>query len=340
MLVDLRSDTVTKPTNKMRAAMASAVVGDDVFGEDPTVNELERVAAQMAGKQSALFVPSGTMGNQICVKTNTKRGDEIILEYGSHIRKYEQGGAALMWGCGFLPVKSENGDGIMTPEQVEDAIRSDDIHEPRTGLICVENATSRGCVYPMETLRRIYETGQKHGIPVHMDGARLFNAAAHLDCEAREITRFCDSVMFCVSKGLGAPVGSMVAGSADFIKEARRTRKLMGGGMRQAGIIAAAGLLALTENVRRLSEDNENAQYLSGELKKLGFRVFDTQTNILFFDCGDIIKNDELCEKLKLQGVLCSDYGKSEIRMVTNLGVDRSLCEYAVEAVRQAIKKK
>ena len=255
--IDLRSDTVTMPTEEMRKAMAEAEVGDDVYEDDPTVNRLQELAAEMVGKEAALFVPSGTFGNQLCVLTHTRRGDEVILGEDCHIVLHEVGGAAVIAGVQLRTLKSNNG--MLDPADVEAAIRpGDDIHYPHTGLICVENAHGLGTAIPVNNLQAIKKIGEEHGIPVHMDGARIFNAAVALGVDAKEIAACADSVQFCLSKGLAAPVGSLVAGTKEFIEIARKNRKLMGGGMRQAGILAAAGIIALEKMTKRLHIDHEN----------------------------------------------------------------------------------
>ena len=242
--IDLRSDTVTMPTEEMRKAMAEAEVGDDVYQDDPTVNRLEKLAAEKVGKEAALFVPSGTFGNQLCVMTHTNRGDEIILGEDCHITLHEVGAAAVIAGVQLRTLPSKNG--MLDPKQVEKAIRcEEDIHYPHTGLICVENAHGLGTVIPLDNLKEIKDIGERHNIPVHLDGARIFNAALALGVDAKDIAKYCDSVMFCLSKGLGAPVGSMVAGTRELIEKARKNRKLMGGGVRQEGILAASSIIAV-----------------------------------------------------------------------------------------------
>jgi len=241
--------------------MAKAVVGDDVYGDDPTLCLLEKKAAEYSAKEAALFVPSGTMGNQVAVMTHTKRGNEIIAEENCHIVQHEVGAAAVLSGVMVRTVKGNMG--IMDPQDIEKAIRGDDIHYPPTGLICMENALSNGTVVPLSRMKEIYSIAKERNIPVHLDGARLFNAAATLGVDASQITQYTDSVMFCLSKGLCAPVGSMLAGSRQFVDKARKNRKLLGGGMRQAGILAAAGLIALEKMTKRLPEDHENAKYMA-----------------------------------------------------------------------------
>ena len=265
--IDLRSDTVTMPTEEMRQAIANAEVGDDVYGDDPTINKLEKLAAEKVGMEAAIFVPSGTFGNQLALFTHTRRGHEVIVGKNNHIVVHEVGASAVIAGVQLRTLDTING--AMNPKDVEDAIRVDDIHEPETGLICVEEAHGCGAVVPLDTLKEIKQIAERHNIPVHMDGARLFNAAVALGVTAKEIAACADTVMFCLSKGLAAPAGSMVAGSKKFIDRARKNRKLMGGGMRQVGILAAAGIIALDKMADRLHEDHENAKYMAEKLEEI-----------------------------------------------------------------------
>jgi len=263
--IDLRSDTVTRPTPAMRQAMFTAEVGDDVIGEDPTIHRLEALAAEMTGREAALFVPSGTFGNQVCIMTHCRPGHEVIVSELGHIVQHEVGGAAVLSAVQLRTVWPRGS--AITWAEIEPRIRlDDDIHFPDTGLIALENAVWDGTVQPLEEMVEIHANARRLGIPVHLDGARIFNAAASLGVPAAAIARLADSVMFCLSKGLAAPVGSIVAGDADFIHRARKMRKLMGGGMRQAGILAAAGIVALTEMVPRLPEDHRQARRLAEAL--------------------------------------------------------------------------
>src|SRR6266851_3668561 len=267
--VELRSDTFTLPTESMRAAMAAAEVGDDVWDEDPTIHRLQQRAAEMVGKDASLFVPSGTMGNLCALLSHTQAGDEVIVEGDSHIFHSEVAGASVVGGLQLRPLESE--DGRLQPEQVRGAIREADIHQPRTGLLCLENTHNRRggtCLSPGQT-QALSAVAHGAGFPVHLDGARVFNAAVAQRIDVRQLTAPVDSVMFCLSKGLSAPVGSMLAGSTDFIERARRMRKMLGGGMRQAGVVAAAGLCALDEMVDRLAEDHANAHRLAEGLQRL-----------------------------------------------------------------------
>lgn len=283
--IDLRSDTVTMPTDEMRKAMAEALVGDDVYGDDPTINKLEELAARMVGKEAALFVPSGTMGNQLAIMSHTSYGDEIIVGANSHIVVHEVGAAARLSGVSYAIV--DNPDDRIYAEDVIKKIRTDDIHHPKTGLVCLENALANGTVVPLDIMKDAYEAAKANGIPVHTDGARLFNAATALGVDASEIAKYTDSVMFCLSKGLCAPVGSMLAGSKEFINKARRMRKLLGGGMRQAGILAAAGIIALEKMTKRLHEDHENIKYMTEkllEMPEISLKPENVQIDMVYFD--------------------------------------------------------
>lgn len=338
--IDLRSDTVTLPTEEMRKAMAEAEVGDDVYEDDPTINKLEKLAAEKVGKEAALYVPSGTFGNQLCVMTHTNRGDEIILGEDCHITLHEVGAAAVIAGVQLRTLPSQNG--MLDPKQVEKAIRcEDDIHYPHTGLICVENAHGLGTVIPLENLEEIKDIGRRYNIPVHLDGARIFNAATTLGVDAKDIAKYCDSVMFCLSKGLGAPVGSMVAGTKEFIKKARKNRKLMGGGMRQAGILAAAGIIALEKMTERLIEDHENAAYLADQLSKIpGVDVKDDRLdiNMVFFEMGDdIIAEQKLVEHFMKNGIKICGIEEGEWRFVTNLNVSREDIDFVIEKFKECL---
>ncbi len=339
-IVDFRSDTVTRPTEEMRTAMYNAEVGDDVYGEDPTINILEELAANLVGKEAALFVPSGTMGNQLSVLCHTQRGNEVILEERSHIYNYEVGGIAFLSGVQARIVKGNNG--IMNASDVEKVIIADgDIHHPQTGLICLENTHNMagGIVVPPESMKEIYDLAKKYNLPVHLDGARIFNASTALGCDVKELTQYCDSIMFCLSKGLCAPVGSILAGSKEFINKARRYRKLLGGGMRQAGILAAAGVVALTSMIERLSEDHENAKLLAEGLKDIeGINVDlnTVQSNILMMDITTSEYNSySLVSKLKEEGILVSDINSSRIRFVTHKYISKDDINYTVSVIKR-----
>ncbi len=337
--IDLRSDTVTMPTDKMRQAMASAEVGDDVYGDDPTVNKLEALAAKMLGKEASLFVPSGTMGNQIAVMTHTQRGNEVILGENSHIVVHEAGATAVLSGVQLRTLKSP--DDVLYPEAVLNGIRSDDIHEPKTGLICLENALANGTVVPLNIMKEIYNIAQSHDIPVHLDGARLFNASAYLNVDPSDIAKYADSVMFCLSKGLCAPVGSMLAGSKTFVDKARKNRKILGGGMRQAGILAAAGIIALEEMTKRLNTDHENAKYMAKrlmEIKGLELDMNSIQIDMVWFQLNSsVISPDELVEKLLEKNIKINGPEGGLYRFVSNNDVSKEDIDYVIECMKESV---
>lgn len=340
-MIDLRSDTVTRPTPEMLAAMVQAEVGDDVYGDDPTVNRLEALAAEKVGKEAALFVPSGTFGNICSIMTHVNRGDEIILERSTHVVLFEVGALAALAGAQCRTLEGERG--AMNPAHVEAAIRnSSDIHQPPTALICLENAHTQGAVLPLENMRAIREVAQRHHIPIHLDGARLFNAAAFLKVDVKKITSQCDSVMLCLSKGLCAPVGSLVAGTADFIRKARKNRKMLGGGMRQAGILAAAGILALEEMTARLAEDHQNARCLADGLAKLpGITVQQDglDINMVYFHFSSTaLDNFTLATKLADRGIrVNAPEPGNPWRFVTNHDVSRADVEYVLQQVGELL---
>lgn len=336
-VVDLRSDTVTKPTAEMRRAMAEADVGDDVFGEDPTVARLERLAAERLGKEAGLFVTSGTQGNQVSLMAHTQRGDEIILDENSHIFNYEVASLAVLSAVQARTLRGRCG--ILDADEVRSAIRPPNIHYPKDTLICVENTVNRGggAAYPIDTLRAIRRIATERGLAVHMDGARLFNAAVATGVPADEIAAQADSVTFCLSKALAAPVGSVVTGTRGFIDRARRARKMLGGGMRQAGIIAAAGIVALETMVDRLAEDHANAKRLAAGLAGLpgvGIDADGVQTNIVIFSLRrSDLDAPGLVLKLGEQGIKCFNIDHERARMVTHKDVDRAGIERALEAL-------
>ncbi|MGB7281444.1 MAG: GntG family PLP-dependent aldolase [Candidatus Acidiferrum sp.] len=342
-IVDLRSDTVTRPTAEMRRAMAEALVGDDVYGEDPTINRLEKRAAEVFGKEAALFVPTGCMGNLIAIKTWTHHGDEVICDEKSHVNLYELASMAAIAGC--MPRIARGEDGLLTWKQVEEVIRPKIYYDSQTALVCIENTHNMwgGTVYPTAQVDEICEGAHAAGLKVHMDGARVFNAAAELGEDVTRMTRGVDSVMFCLSKGLGAPVGSMVVGSAAFIEKARIYRKMFGGGMRQAGVLAAAGLIALAESPRRLHVDHENAQLLAKGIAGMPGLKIDpakVKTNIVIFDCEGTGKNAvEFCDLLREKGIWALDTDKHAVRFVTHCDVDRTGCERALAALREIVAK-
>lgn len=345
--IDLRSDTVTWPTPAMRRAMAEATVGDDVYGDDPTVNRLEELAAAATGKEAAMLVPSGTFGNQVALFSWCPRGSEIILGDQCHIIQHEAGAAAAIAGVQTRTIDAP--DGFLDPEAVRSRIRTPDIHHPNTSLICVENAHSSGRVLPLTALDAIQAVAAEHRIPTHMDGARLFNAAAALGTSAAEIAARVDSVMFCLSKGLCAPIGSMLAGPRDFIVEARRKRKIMGGAMRQAGTIAAAGILALTEMTERLAEDHRNAKELAARLGELPGVTVDaaaTEINMVFFRVAAPVGEtdygrfaDRLVRLMAARGVLINPPFGYDFRFVTHYWIDRARVTTAVDAFAAALQE-
>ncbi len=339
-IVDLRSDTVTTPTPAMRAAMAAAEVGDDVFEEDPTVNRLEALAAERFGKEAALFVASGTMGNQVAALAHTQPGQEVVADAESHIIRAEVGGLARLALCQTVPLQTARG--LPTPEQVEAAIRTPNIHHAVTGLLALENTHNRhgGVAFSPEEIGAVAAVGRAHGIPVHLDGARIFNACVARGRAAREYGAVVDSVQFCLSKSLGAPVGSLVVGSAAFITRARRMRKMLGGGMRQAGILAAAGLVALETMVDRLAEDHRNARRLAEALARLpGLRVDLTrvQTNIVIFHVERPGGAAELVEGCRARKVKIGAFSATGIRCVTHKDVDTEDVDRAIAAVREVV---
>ena len=339
MIIDLRSDTVTRPTPAMRRAMAEAEVGDDVYGEDPTINRLEQHAAEITGKEAAVFVPTGTMGNTIGVKLHTEHGQEVICEARSHVFNYELAMIAWFSGCVARPVIAD--DGILRWEQIRREIRPLGPHWAPTGLIEIENTHNMagGKVYPLAVIREIADGAHELGLKVHMDGARVFNAAEALGAPVREIVAPVDTVMFCLSKALGAPVGSMLAGTRADIERGRLYRKRLGGGMRQAGVLAAAGLIALEEHPRLLRRDHENARFLAQALARIPGISIDpraVETNILIFDIsGTGLSTAEFSARLKSRGVLFNGVNTREMRIVTHYDVDRAGCERALEAIEQ-----
>ena len=338
-MIDLRSDTVTKPTPEMRRAMMGAEVGDDVYGEDPTVNLLERRAAELAGKEAALFVPSGTMGNTIGVKLHTRHGEEVICDARAHVMNYELSMMAWFSGCIARPIQTR--DGILSWEQIAAEIRPLGPHRAPTGLIEIENThnLAGGTVYPARVVDEICERAHERGLKVHMDGARVFNAAEACGKPVREIVAKVDTVMFCLSKALGAPVGSMLAGSAETIAQGRLYRKRLGGGMRQAGVLAAAGLIALEQGPRHLGEDHRNARMMAHGLARIpGILVAAEQveTNIVIFDVsGTGLAAAEVSARLKERGVLINALNARLMRLVTHYDVDREGCELALAVLAE-----
>ncbi|MGB2899082.1 MAG: GntG family PLP-dependent aldolase [Candidatus Acidiferrum sp.] len=342
-VVDLRSDTVTRPTAEMRRAMAEAEVGDDVYGEDPTVNRLERRAAEIFGKEAALFVPTGCMGNLIAIKVWTHHGNEVICEERSHVNLYELASMSAIAGCMPRAVRGE--DGILTWKQVEAGIRPKIYYDSQTALICLENTVNMwgGTVYRTAQLEEICDHAHAMDLKVHLDGARIFNAATALGENVAQMTRRVDSVMFCLSKGLGAPVGSMVAGSKAFIERARIYRKMFGGGMRQAGVIAAAGLIALEKSPERLHIDHENAKRLAEGIAEIAGLTIDpkkVRSNIVIFDCTKTGKTAvEICDALHPHGVWAQDAALYSVRVVTHCDVDRAGVERALVVLKDVVAK-
>lgn len=333
--IDLRSDTVTQPTPAMRAAMADAEVGDDVFGDDPTVKRLEACVADMLGKEAALFAPSGTMANQLAVRAHTESGDEILIDANAHIYYYEAGGPAALSG---VSCRCMNGvRGIFTAADVEAALRPPDQHYPPTKLVCLENTHNRGggSIWPLECIREVADIACRQGLRMHLDGARLWNASVATGIAERDYATHFDSVSVCFSKGLGAPIGSVLCGSRDFIQRARRFRKMLGGGMRQVGILAAGALYALEHQRSRLADDHANARALAQGLARLPGIELDpdtVQTNIVFFNVKTV-QAKELVQRLDQAGVRMLALGPTSIRAVTNLMVTAEEIPKAVEIV-------
>lgn len=337
-LIDLRSDTFTKPSPAMREAIAHAEVGDDVFGEDPTVNRLQEKVASMLGMEAALFVASGTMGNQVAINAHTQPGDEVILESHAHIFYYEAGAPALLSGVQLRTLPGVKG--VISAEQVEEAIRPENVHFPPTRLICLENTHNRsgGAIFPLDEIRRIRELSEGRGIRMHLDGARLWNASVATGISLKEYGRYFDSISVCFSKGMGAPVGSMLVGNRDFIKRAHRYRKIYGGGMRQVGILAAAALYAVENNIARLAEDHRNARKLAEAVAKLPGLSVDletVQTNIIIMKVEKAKYNaPQVVEDLKKRGVLLLAVGPIRLRAVTHLDVSEEDIDEAVETFK------
>jgi threonine aldolase len=339
-IIDLRSDTVTRPTPAMRAAMAAAEVGDDVYGEDPTVNRLEKRAAEIFGREAALFVPTGTMGNQIAIRLHTRPGQEVICESRAHILDWEMATAAVFSGCLIRAVYADRG--ILTWKHIEPVIFERDYHRAPTGLIELENTANLaggGCT-PLHVLEEIWGNAKERNLPVHLDGARIFNAATFLGVDVKTLTRGFDTVMFCLSKGLGAPVGSMLVGSVELMDQARIYRKCLGGGMRQAGVLAAAGLIALEKMPARLHEDHANARLLAEALANMEGVSIDldaVETNIVIFRVSEPLSASDLVARLKTRGVIAGTAGLDGIRLVTHFDVSRTDCITAAEILTEVI---
>jgi threonine aldolase len=342
--VDLRSDTVTRPTDEMRRAMAAAEVGDDVYGADPTVNLLQKRAAAILSKEAALFVPTGCMGNLISIKVWTHHGDEVICEERAHVNLYELASMSAIAGCTPRPVRGGH-DGILAWEQIHAAIRPKIYYDSQSTLVCLENTSNMagGTVYPTERVHEICDQAHALGLKVHLDGARIFNAATALNDNVAHITQKCDSVMFCLSKGLGAPVGSMIVGSREFIERARVYRKMFGGGMRQVGVLAAAGLIALENSPARLHEDHANAKYLAEGVAKIPGLLIDpaaVRSNIVIFDCkATCFTAVEFCDALYPKGIWAQDTALYSVRLVTHCDVNRSDMDRALTEIRAVVQK-
>lgn len=334
-MIDYRSDTVTKPTKEMQEAMFSAAVGDDVFGEDPSVNALEKTAAELFGMEAALFCPSGTMTNQIAIKCHTQPGDEVICDTSSHIYQYEGGGIAFNAGAS---VKLLTGDrGRLTARQVSEAINADDVHKARTSLVSLENTSNRGggSCYDLEEIKNIRQVCDEDHLALHLDGARLFNALVATSQLPKEYGSAFHSISICLSKSLGCPVGSLLLGTKDFIKKGRRIRKVFGGGMRQAGYLAAAGIYALSNHVERLKDDHQHAKLLAKALARKSFvgDVLPVETNIIIFSVKERFTPKELVAKLKEQGIWLYAISPTQIRIVTHLDITPAMIEKTIEAI-------
>ena len=335
-IIDLRSDTVTKPSSEMKSVMNSAPVGDDVFGEDPTINALEEKAANMFGMEAALFVPSGTMSNQIAIKIHTKPGEDIICDYFSHIYQYEGGGIGMNAGCSVSLIHSEYGQ--FSAKDVESHIHPDDIHKPITRLVSLENTCNKGggTTWSLEELKKIKGVCDKNGLSFHLDGARLFNAIVANNHSPKDYGELFDTISICLSKGLGAPVGSILLGNKKHIHLARRYRKALGGGMRQAGSLAAACLYALENNIKRLSIDHQRAKSIETVLQELSWvdSIIPVETNIVIFEPLSSVKDTQVIEKLSEQGILASSMGGNKVRFVTHLDLTDSMINQVIKTIK------
>jgi threonine aldolase len=342
--IDLRSDTVTKPTPEMREAMAEADVGDDVYGDDPTVNRLEELAAEMLGKEAALFVPSGTMGNLIALLVHCQRGHEVIVGNRSHIYLNEAGGMSALGGIQPCPVENQP-DGMLAIDDILASIRTEDVHHPITRLICLENTQNicGGVPLTIEYTRQVGDLARQNGLSLHIDGARIFNAAAAQNVPVEELVEPADSVMFCLSKGLAAPIGSMLVGSSEFMKRARHIRKMLGGGMRQVGVVAAAGIISLEKMTRRLSEDHARARKLADGLRQIKGLVVDPQsphTNMVYLNLSEEVSMSahQVTQKMKDHGVLVDPENTRRFRLVTHYWIDDSAVEKTVSAFQKELR--
>lgn len=338
-MIDLRSDTITQPTDAMREAMFSAIVGDDVYDDDPTVKILEAQAALLLDKEAALFVPSGTFGNQLSLLTHTKRGDEVIVGHDSHILYHEVGAASVIAGVQLRTIESFGGK--FDIKKLKTLIREEDIHYPETGLICIENAHGNGSVMSIEKMKDIYTLAKENNIPVHLDGARIFNAATALNVEAKVLAKYCDTAMFCLSKGLCAPIGSVLVGTKDFISRAKKNRKLMGGGLRQVGFLASAGIIALNEMIPGLKNDHYNASYLEEQLEKLkGITIIKDRRdiNMVFFTMPEtVIEEKDFVNKLLEKNIKINETEDGEYRFVTNNDVSKNDIDYVIRCIKELV---
>ena len=341
--IDLRSDTVTKPTPEMREAMAEAEVGDDVYGDDPTLKRLEEIAAHMLGKEAAIFVPSGTMGNLIALMVHCQRGDEAIVGNQSHIFLNEAGGISALGGIIPNPIPNQN-DGTLALDEILTAIRTEDVHHPITRLICLENTQNvcGGIPLTLDYVRQVGELARAHNLFLHMDGARIFNAATALGVDVKDLVLPADSVMFCLSKGLASPIGSMLAGTKKFIARARHIRKMLGGGMRQVGIVAAAGIISLEKMTKRLGDDHQRAKKLADGLRGTQGIALDRDTpytNMVYFNLADHVPFDEktVCEKISEYGVLVDWAAPRRFRLVTHYWVDEAAVEKTIQAFGEVL---
>ena len=336
MIIDLRSDTVTKPSSEMKEAMFNAKVGDDVFGNDPTINRLEELGANMFGKEAGLFCPSGVMTNQIAIKINSNAPGEIICDELSHVYKYEGGGIGFNSGLATKLIKGNAGQ--ITAKQIEAAINPDDVHFPETQLVSLENTCNKGggTIYPLSEIKKIKALCESKNLKLHLDGARVFNALVEADYTAKELGEQFDTISVCLSKGLGAPVGSLLLGTKSDIKKARRIRKLLGGGMRQAGYLAAAGIYALENNIERLKEDHARAKTLGNTLEQLSFveKVLPVCTNIVIFEVVNSIKHTDIIEKLAQKNVKVVAFGPQQIRLVTHLNFTEEMLGKTIEVLK------
>lgn len=334
--MDFRSDTVTKPTQAMRRAMMDAPVGDDVYGDDPSVNKLQERMAELLGKEAALFVPSGTFSNQLAIMTHTQRGDEILVLEDAHIFIHESGAPGLLSGVNMRQASSQSS--CYDLDELPKLFREDDIHYPRTSLVCIENAHGSGRVVDLDRMEAVYRIAKEKDANVHLDGARIFNAAVHLGVEAREIAQYADSISVCLSKGLAAPVGSVLLGDKEFIEKALKYRKIMGGGMRQAGVLAACGLVGLEEVLPRLEEDHNLASYLALGLQEIkGVEVAKDRLdlNMVFFS---LEHKEDLAQELLKRGILINPEEEGEYRLVTHIGLDREDVDRLVLALKEILE--